>query len=81
MTKAPSNGNLYKLYLQCWWRFVMFLTSKIITYLNKDFTSWMKSQSITYLLNAVHIYYEFWTLKMECTQYEIYGQAAAKNAN
>ena len=29
----------------------------------------------------VSIYFEFWTLKMECTQYGLYGQAALKNAS
>jgi hypothetical protein len=28
----------------------------------------------------VNIYIGFWTLKMKCTQYGLYGQAAFKNA-
>ena len=40
----------------------------------------MKSQSIIYLLIGSE-YIGFWTLKMKCTQYGVYGQVAFKNAN
>jgi hypothetical protein len=59
----------------------MFLTSKLITCFIDGFTLKMESQSIAYLLNeSEHIYIGFWTLKVTCTQYELYRQAAFKNA-
>jgi hypothetical protein len=61
--------------------FVTFLTSKLSTCFIDGFTLKMKSQSITCLLNkSEHAHIGFWTLKMKCTQYGLYGQAAFKNA-
>jgi hypothetical protein len=45
----------------------MFLTSKLITCFIDCFL-------------YIYIYIGFWTLKMKCTQYGLYGQAAFKNA-
>ena len=60
----------------------MFLTSKLITCISDHFTLKRKSQSIAYLLNrSEHIYWILnLTLKMKCTQYGLYEQAAFKNA-
>ena len=53
----------------------MFLTSKLIPCLIDGFTSKRESQSIAYLLNeSEHIDIGFWTLKMKCIQYGLYGQ-------
>ena len=61
--------------------FVIILTSKLITCFIDGFTLKMKYQSIVYLLNgSEHIYSGFWTLKMKCTRYGLYGQVAFKNA-
>ena len=60
--------------------FVIYLTSKLITCFIGGFTLKMKCQSIAYLLNGVNIYIRFGNLKMKCTEYEICGQMAFKNA-
>ena len=60
--------------------FVTFFTSNIFTCFIDGFTSKMKSQSMAYLLSGTDIYIEFWTLKMKCTQYGLYGQKTFKNA-
>ena len=55
----------------------MFLTSKLIACFIDGFTSKRKFQSIVHLLNMNwNIYIGFWTLKMKCTQYGLYEQAA-----
>ena len=56
--------------------FVMFLTSKLITCFIVGFTLKRKSQSIAYYSLEVNIYIGFWTLKMKCIQYGLYGEAA-----
>ena len=59
--------------------FVMFLTFKLITCFIDRFTLKGKSHSIVYSME-VNIHIGFWTLKMKCTQYGLYEQAAFKNA-
>jgi hypothetical protein len=57
--------------------FACFLTSKLITCFIDGFTSKREFQSIVHLLNMNwNIYIGVWTLKMQCTQYGLYGQAA-----
>jgi ligand-binding sensor domain-containing protein len=51
--------------------FVIFLTSKLITFFVDGFTSGMKSQSIVYLLSgSAHIY---WILDLEGEVHSIWG--------
>ena len=52
MTKIFSMTGHKKLYLGANEGFVMFLTSKLITYFIDNFTSKRKTQSISYLLNG-----------------------------
>ena len=60
---------------------LIFLTSKLITFFIDGFTSGMKSQSTAYLLSgSAHIYIEYETLKVKCTQHWICSKAAFKNA-
>ena len=61
--------------------FVMFLTSKLITCSIDGFTLKMKSSELLIYSREVNIYIGFETLKMKCTQYEICGQVAFKNAS
>ena len=60
--------------------FVIFLTSKLITCFIDDFTSKIISQPIAYYSMEVNVYIGFWTLKMKCTLFGLYGQVAFKNA-
>ena len=65
--------------------FVIFLIFKLITCFIDNFTLKMKSHYVAYLLNEsehiyIYIYIGFWTLKVKCIQYGLYGQAAFKNA-
>jgi hypothetical protein len=76
MTKPLSMVSHNKYNLSANEAFVMFLTSKLITCFIDGFTSKRKSQSIAYYSMEVNIYIGFWTLKMKCTQYGLYGQAA-----
>ena len=49
--------------------FVLFLTSKLITCFVDSFTSKIKSQSITYILNGRH---EYWILDCESEVHSIW---------
>jgi hypothetical protein len=60
--------------------FVIFLTSKLISFFIDGFTSGMKSQSMAYLLGASGHIYWIRDLEGECIQYGICSQAAFKNA-
>ena len=61
--------------------FVIFLTSKLITFFIDGFTFGMKSQSIAILSSgSAHIYIGFQALKVKWTQYEICSPTTFKNA-
>ena len=76
MTKPLSMASHNNLNLGAW-GFCMFLTSKLITCFIDGFTSKREFQSIVHLLTMNwNIYIGFWTLKMKCTQYGLYEQAA-----
>ena len=61
--------------------FVIFLTSKLITFLIDGFTFRNEIPLNGYLLGgSAHIYIGYATLKVKCTQYGICSQAAFKNA-
>jgi hypothetical protein len=60
--------------------FVMFSTSKLITCFIDALTLKRNSQSIAYYSMEMNTYIGFWTLKMKCTQYGLYGQMTFKNA-
>jgi hypothetical protein len=60
--------------------FVIFLTSKLITFFIDGFTFGMKFQSIAYLPSGnAHIYWISY-LKVKCTQYKISSPTTLKNA-
>jgi hypothetical protein len=58
----------------------MSLTSKLITcFVMVSLPKGNPNQLFIYSME-VNIYIGFWTLKMKCIQYGLYGQAALKNA-
>jgi hypothetical protein len=80
MTKTLSMVSLKNYNLGANEGLVIFLTSKLITCFIAGFTSkWNPYQLLIYSME-VNKYIGFWTLKMKCTQYELYGQMTFKNA-